>query len=400
MSKLKKGIGIDVLTASKNRIEYVFDRFEKVYLSFSAGKDSTALLHLTADYARRNNRRFGVLLVDLEAQYHHTIQHALECVDMYSDVIDLYWVSLPLSLRNAVSQFDPKWVCFDPEKKDEWVRNPPPQAITDTSYFPFFKFGMEFEDFVEEFGHWYSDGAPTACLVGIRSDESLNRFRTMIMDKQSYEGLRWTTWMGKTVYNAYPIYDWRTSDIWTYSAKSGLPQNPIYNLMTKAGVPLGLQRICQPYGDDQRRGLWLFHLLEPETWTSVVRRVSGANSGALYAKENGNILGNGKITKPDHHTWESYSKLLLSTMPPRTKEHFENKIAVFLKWYESRGYPDGIPDDGEVNQKQTPNWKRVCKALLRNDYWCKGLGFSQHTSNKYEKYLETMRKRREKWKNI
>ena len=46
--------------------------------------------------------------------------------------------------------------------------------------------------------------------------------------------------------------------------------------MHKAGVKLSLQRICQPYGDDQRRGLWLFHLIEPETWAKVVARVNGA----------------------------------------------------------------------------------------------------------------------------
>ena len=55
--------------------------------------------------------------------------------------------------------------------------------------------------------------------------------------------------------------------------------------MHKAGVALGNMRICQPYGDDQRRGLWLFHLIEPETWARVVARVNGANSGALYIND-------------------------------------------------------------------------------------------------------------------
>ena len=52
--------------------------------------------------------------------------------------------------------------------------------------------------------------------------------------------------------------------------------------MHKAGLTIHQQRICQPYGDDQRRGLWLFHLIEPITWAKVVARVNGANSGALY----------------------------------------------------------------------------------------------------------------------
>ena len=74
--------------------------------------------------------------------------------------------------------------------------------------------------------------------------------------------------------------------------------------MHKAGLSISQQRICQPYGDDQRRGLWLFHIIEPETWAKVVTRVNGANSGALYVNESGAINGYNKITLPKGHTWE------------------------------------------------------------------------------------------------
>ena len=51
MSKI--GLGIDVCAAAQERIEYTFDNFERVYLSFSAGKDSTVMIHLAADEARK-----------------------------------------------------------------------------------------------------------------------------------------------------------------------------------------------------------------------------------------------------------------------------------------------------------------------------------------------------------
>ena len=117
MSALKRGIGIDVLTAAQRRLSFVFDRFEKVCVSFSAGKDSTVLLHLAAAEAARRGRKIGLLLIDLEAQYRHTIEHALRCFDLYRDSIEPFWVSLPLSLRNAVSQFEPQWICFDPARE-------------------------------------------------------------------------------------------------------------------------------------------------------------------------------------------------------------------------------------------------------------------------------------------
>jgi predicted phosphoadenosine phosphosulfate sulfurtransferase len=144
----------------------------------------------------------------------------------------------------------------------------------------------------------------------------------------------------------------------------------------------------------------LFHIIEPETWSKIVARVNGANQGALYAQQSGNILGIGKITKPSGHTWESFANLLLESMPKQTSEHYKNKIAVFLKWYEVRGYPNGIPDDGPITKKEPPSWARICKALLRNDYWCKGLSFSQTKSDAYDKYLKIMKKRREQWKII
>jgi len=392
----KRSLGINVFEAAKQRISWVFDTFPHIYVSFSGGKDSSVMLHMTMDEAVARQRKVGVLFIDLEGQYKLTIDHVQECFGLYRDHIDPFWVALPIHLRNAVSQYQPHWVCWDREARNDWVREPPSEAITDTSYFPFFRPAMEFEEFVEEFGNWYGRGELTACLVGIRADESLNRFRTLMANKQRIEGKQWTTYKGGAVYNIYPIYDWRTRDDWIYAGKSGKSYNKLYDRMYQAGLTIHQMRICQPYGDDQRKGLWLFHLIEPETWAKIVARVNGANQGALYAQETGNVLGNIKISKPPGHTWESFARLLLSSMPPKTKEHFENKIAVFLKWYVDRGYFNGIPDEGEMT-KDKPSWKRICKALLRNDYWCKGLSFSQHKSAAYEKYLKVMKRRRQKW---
>lgn len=397
----KKPIGINVLEAARQRIAKVFDDFPMIYASCSFGKDSTVMLHLIMDEAKRRGRTIGVLFVDLEAQYNLTIEHGIELCEMYTDLIKPYWVSLPLHMRNAVSQFEPQWICWDKDKKADWVRQPPKQAITQEEYFPFFRYGMEFEEFVPLFGHWYGGDKLTACFVGIRTDESLNRYRSLVRkDKGMFEGLSWTTWCGQSLYNVYPIYDWRTEDIWTYHAKTGLPYNRLYDRMHQAGLTIHQMRICQPYGDDQRKGLHLYHAIEPETWGRVLARVNGANQGALYAQNSGNILGNMKITKPEGHTWESFAMLILESLPPTTQDHYKNKIAVFLKWWYDRGYPDGVPDSANRKKeaaKKVPSWRRICKALLRNDYWCKGLSFTQHKSTAYDKYLKVMKRRRQEW---
>lgn len=401
----KKPIGISVLVAARERISWTFDNFPKIYVAYSGGKDSTVMLHLVMDEAIKRNRKVGACLVDLEGQYKITIEHIQQCFDMYRDNLEIFWVCLPIHLRNAVSQYETHWICWDDDKKEAWVRELPKEGIHDLGYFPFFRKGMEFEEFVPEFGEWYGNGELCACFVGIRADESLNRYRTIASSgKQSWEGRKWTTLVKPKLYNIYPIYDWKTQDDWTYQGKfPDKPYNQLYDYMYKAGLTIHQMRICQPYGDDQRKGLWLFHLIEPETWARIVARVNGANQGAMYVQESGNILGYRRISKPPQHTWKSFAFLLVNSMPPKTKEHYQNKIAVFQKWWIERGYPDGIPDEAPYEleaKREVPSWRRVCKALLRNDYWCKGMSFTQHRSEAYDKYLVLMRKRRHTWANI
>lgn len=393
MSRLKKYRDQNVYDAAVERTAYAFDNFERIYVSFSAGKDSTVMTHLVMEEAKKRNRKVGLLLIDLEAQYKHTIEHAEFMYSEYAEWIEPFWVSLPIKLRNAVSSFEPTWCCWDPDCKEDWVRNPPEIAITDPAYFDFFESRMEFEEFMVLFGKWYSQGKPTAAFVGIRADESLNRFRTIASKtKEMHNGKRFTTKVLDDLYNVYPIYDWKTSDDWVYHVKNPhLDHNRVYDLMHKAGLTPHQMRLCQPYGDDQRRGLWLFHILEPETWYKVVARVNGANSGALYVNETGNITGYNKITKPQNHTWESFCKLLLSTMPKITREHY---TPVFKKWMQNwgkRGYREGIPDEAPLvleNKKWVPSWRRLCKVLLRNDWWCKGLGLTQPRSEAYGRYMD------------
>ena len=200
LPETKHPIGISVLEAARCRIAKAFDLCERIYVSFSAGKDSTVMLHLVAEEARKRKRRFTVMLVDLEAQYNLTIDFAKRMRDQYKDVSDWHWVCLPISLRNAVSVFEPKWMCWEPGREVDWVRNPPDGAVTE--HYPFSWNGMEFEEFVPLFGEWCSEGKRTACFVGIRTDESLNRFRTIAnTKKERLEKLGYTTKVTDNVFN-------------------------------------------------------------------------------------------------------------------------------------------------------------------------------------------------------
>src|SRR6187399_3286515 len=106
MAVVKRGMGIDTLQAARDRVRYVFDHFEAIYISFSAGKDSSVMFHLVMEEAIRRGRKVGVLLIDLEAQYKLTIEHAEQMFDLYAEHIDLHWVCLPIKLRNSVSNYE------------------------------------------------------------------------------------------------------------------------------------------------------------------------------------------------------------------------------------------------------------------------------------------------------
>ncbi len=401
MASIKKYRDVNVLDAARERIRYTFDNFEKIYVSFSAGKDSSVMLHLVMEEAIRRNRKVGILLIDLEAQYKLTIEHAQAMFKLYADNMEIYWVCLPIKLRNSVSNYEPIWCCWQPEKRDEWVREFPdfPGVITDASYFDFFQPWMEFEEFIVLFGAWYSKGVDTAAFIGIRTDESLNRFRTIaVWEKGMHGGKRYTTKVIDNLYNIYPIYDWHVNDIWRYhAAYPHLPHNEVYDRMHLAGLSPSQMRLCQPYGDDQKRGLWLYHIIEPQTWGKVVARVNGANSGALYIEETGNVTGYNKISKPPGHTWKSFCNLLLSTMPKVTRDHYVERFSDWLKGWHGRGYQNGIPDEAPRSLEKkywAPSWRRMCKVLLRNDWWCKGLGGSQPKSAAYDRYMKIKRERK------
>ena len=107
----------NVLIAARERIKYLFEEFDSIYLSFSAGKDSTVMLHLVMDEAIKRNRKIGLLLVDLEGQYKMTIDHAEKCLKKYEKYLNIFWVCLPIHLRNAVSVYEPFWKCWDMKKK-------------------------------------------------------------------------------------------------------------------------------------------------------------------------------------------------------------------------------------------------------------------------------------------
>lgn len=406
---MKKYLEKNVLESALERIEWAFHTFDSVYFSVSGGKDSSVMVQLANIVAKKMNKKFDVLYIDFEAQFKATLEHIDELKEL-SNVREFYHVALPMSLRNAVTQLQPKWICWDENDKDKWVRPLPKKAITmKNNPFEFFYKGMEFEEFIIHFARWYSEkNGFSGAGIGIRTQESLNRWRTIASDKKiKIEDKQWTTVIKNgtkelNVANVYPIYDWHTEDIWAAVSQLDLSYNEVYEQMYKNGLSIHEQRLCQPFGDDQRNGLDQYKALEYETWEKLLNRVNGVNFGNIYARTS--ALGNLKSMKPDHLNWEQYAVFLLESLGIYNEElmlHYVKKIDKFMKWYEEKEGVSllDIPDEAdkkEEAQKKAISWRRIAKAIERNDFYMKRLSFSQTKSdeerlknlvNKYDNLL-------------
>ncbi len=244
----------DVHAATLSRLRLVFRNFERVCVAFSGGKDSSVTLQLALDVARELGRSpVDVLFIDLEGQYQATIDHVSEMLGRPD--VRPWWVCLPLNLRNASSLEEPYWCCWEPGAEADWVRPLPKQrgVISDPAFFPFYRYRMEFEEFVAGFNAWLAREEPTAFLVGIRSDESLNRYLA-VKRRSRAKQCAWTppggsaplAWSARDRANPqavsfFPIYDWRFEDIWRCVADHA---TPITASTTRCTAPACRSRRC------------------------------------------------------------------------------------------------------------------------------------------------------------
>ncbi len=415
---MKHYLDKNVYEATQERLKFIFDNFDNVYVAFSGGKDSGLLLNLVLDYKRKHNitKKIGVFHQDFEAQYQVTTDYVTKMFQDNLDDIEPYWVCLPMGSRCAVSNFQVYWYPWDPDKKDIWVRQMPdyPYVINlENNPFDFYEYKMVQENLYLEFGQWYArqKQGKTICLLGIRADESLNRFRAYAsVRKQILNDAQWTTKMGENFYNAYPLYDWTTKDVWVANGKFGFEYNEVYDLFYKAGLSIHQMRVASPYHESAKESLNLYRVLEPHTWAKVVGRVNGANFGAIYGRTK--ALGVRSITLPPGHTWRSYVKFLLATLPAPMRQNYIDKFKTSIKFWWKRG---GVVNDAALKEleecnynirhngrsiynsdkdqirflgtpdhtddiKSTidiPSWKRMAVCILKNDHLCKYMGFAQ-----------------------
>ena len=105
---VRKYLDKDVYEALKERLKFIFEEFDNIYVSFSGGKDSGLLLNLVLDFQRENypDKKIGVFHQDFEAQYTVTSQYVERTFERIKDEVEPYWVCLPMATRTALSSYE------------------------------------------------------------------------------------------------------------------------------------------------------------------------------------------------------------------------------------------------------------------------------------------------------
>lgn len=400
--------------ASLDRVKFVFDNFDRIYLSFSGGKDSGVMLNLVLDYMRANGitEKIGLMTLDNEANYTHSISFMHSIIQKNLDLLDVYWCCLPITLPCTVSSYATEWQCWGERDKDRWITPMPTEDYIvniDNHKFDFFEEDMQYDEFWDKFGDWYSQGKKTACLIGIRTDESLNRFRAIMNErKQTLKGEHWTKKNTKVVYNCYPIYDWTTDDVWVANAKFDWEYNELYDIFWKAGLSVAQMRVASPFMSESKSSLNLYRVIDGGIWATLCARVQGANFVATYGKQ----INYNTFKLPNGHTWKSFTKFLLDTLPEEVSENFRMRFIQSIKywWRVGRGLSETVIEDlrknkipfvlGEktrhgnkdktcvkmippdhldmlrIHASEVTSWKRFAITILKNDHTCKYMGLS------------------------
>lgn len=410
-----KYLDLDVLEASKQRIKYILNSFEKVYVSFSGGKDSGIMLNLVIDELRQNypGRKVGIMILDNEANYTLSLEFMHKMMDNNRDILDIFWCCLPITLPCTVSSYEIDWQCWGINDKNRWIRPMPVDEYIvniNNHKFPFFKENMGYQEFWDEFGEWYSEGKECACLIGIRTHESLNRWRAIINEnKQTHGGHLWTKRNGNYTYNCYPIYDWRTEDVWIANEKFEWDYNKLYDIFWKAGLSIHKMRVASPFMSESKSSLNLYRVIDPHVWATLCARVNGANFIATYGKQ----LNYHTFKLPNGHTWKSFVKFLLDTLPEKAAINFKQRFIQSIRYWGrvGRGLPQktinellkhdidfkvngltphgnkdkervvikSLPDHLDMlssHNSEVASWKRLAITILKNDHTCKYLGLA------------------------
>ncbi len=102
-------------------------------------------------------------------------------------------------------------------------------------------------------------------------------------------------------------------------------------------------------------------------------------------------------------SWQEYSVFLLESIGIYNRDlmlHYYRKIKKFMLWHKTKNNIQlkDIPDTAELkleNQKKVISWRRIARAIEKNDFYLRRLSFAQ-TKNDDRELMQLIHK----WDNL
>ena len=268
----------NVWDAALERIEYLFDEFDQVVVSFSGGKDSTTILNLALMVAEKKGKLpLTVCFIDQEAEWNAVVEYVRRV--MSDERVNPHWLQVPIRLFNATSMDSPWLHCW--AEGDDWMRPKEPNSIHINQYGTE-RFGEMFPRYLK---HHYPDKS-IAFLGGVRAEESPNR-RAGLTVGQTYKWITWGKVMNKSLnhFTFYPIYDWSYKDVWKAIHDNGWDYCSIYNEFYRYGIPPLKMRVSNLHHETAVDQLYYLHEMEGDTWNALTARLEGVNQTKHMSKK-------------------------------------------------------------------------------------------------------------------
>lgn len=336
--------GLNVLEAARARINQLLDIDAPYVVSFSAGKDSTTVLMLSLEEAAKRGRLpIDVAFIDEEILDPDTIAYA-EQVAQRPDV-RFHWFCVPIR-HTLRARSRSCWYTWDPDERAVWARPLPAGAITDV---PGTTKDASYRDILKA----YWRGKKFVCATGIRTQESFNRLRSLLVSGG------YILEDGNCIY-AKPIYDWKAEDIWRAVIRFKWSYSKCYDKLRTVGLPLTRQRIG-PWGNvAQARIMDLWAQFYPDFWQKATLRLPELRPAALYGDSK---LYREIMSKPTGLTWQEYALKLLDQLDEDSQAYWRHWLSNMLaRWRRQSSVP--FPQDSKESKL---SWKHLCYRLGKND---------------------------------